>query len=358
VTDTSQTATAPLWSIEDISDGGERITHLHPNDCYFAHLSIYHLAVQFIQDKLVIDAGSGAGYGSMYLAQHGARQVYGLEVSPQAVAFSQHHFQHPNLHYQVMDLQQITGFEPNSIDVIFSSNVLEHIPNVPQFLRRAWEVLKTDGLMVIAVPPIISEDLQADNLANPYHLNIWTPRQWHHALSHYFTDIQYYRHGFDKPGVSLDFSNAPEQTVVDETDFLFESLPIEQAFDTPTLTAIFVAQAPRAAAEVLDDDGQISFVDDSFTIPASDRIAQTMSAHLARKMRVIQELEAQIAEQQPGTHNPCVQSRVKELEAALAAKNAHIASLEDLIRRIESGRIMRGLQLLHRLRSYYQRRRR
>jgi hypothetical protein len=40
---------------------------------YWAHLSIYRFAVPFAQGKRVLDAGSGSGYGSSYLARHGAK---------------------------------------------------------------------------------------------------------------------------------------------------------------------------------------------------------------------------------------------------------------------------------------------
>jgi hypothetical protein len=50
--------------IDEIMNKGERVTHLYPNDCYYGHLSIYYFALQFCQGGTVLDAGSGAGYGS------------------------------------------------------------------------------------------------------------------------------------------------------------------------------------------------------------------------------------------------------------------------------------------------------
>jgi hypothetical protein len=64
-----------LLDVQEISDGGERVTHLERNFVYYVHLSIYDFALQFCQDGLVLDAGSGAGYGSAYLAGSGARHV-------------------------------------------------------------------------------------------------------------------------------------------------------------------------------------------------------------------------------------------------------------------------------------------
>jgi 2-polyprenyl-3-methyl-5-hydroxy-6-metoxy-1,4-benzoquinol methylase len=180
----------PLSDLKEMSFDTERITHLNPNDCYYAHLAIYRFAVQFTQHGRVLDAGLGAGYGSAHFADHGARFVQGIDVSAEAVAFSQYHFQRPNLQFQVMDLQDISGFPSHSFDVIFSSNVLEHVPQVLSVLNAIWQLLEPNGVAVIAVPPIVNLELQALNILNPYHLNTWSPHQWHHALNLYFEEIR------------------------------------------------------------------------------------------------------------------------------------------------------------------------
>lgn len=132
-------------SIDEISFGGERVTHLVPNDVYFAHLSIYHFALQFCRGKTILDAGSGAGYG--------------------AVKFSCYHFPRPNLTYKTMSIEQISGFPRHSFDVIFTSNALEHVPNVYSFFRSSWELLKPDGKLIIAVPPVVDDASRKSNLS-------------------------------------------------------------------------------------------------------------------------------------------------------------------------------------------------
>lgn len=54
-----------------VSDGGERVTPEHPNDCYLAHLSIYDFAAGFTRGKTILDAGCGAAYGTNYLLEKG-----------------------------------------------------------------------------------------------------------------------------------------------------------------------------------------------------------------------------------------------------------------------------------------------
>lgn len=249
----------------DVTDGGERVVHLYPNSCFYAHLSIYYFALPFARNGRVLDAGSGTGYGASYLADHGARFVEAIDVSAKAIAFSREHFQRLNLRFQVMDLEKIAGFAGQPFDLVFTSNVLEHLFDVPAFFRAAWQLLKPEGTIVVAVPPITNDPLKLANLANLYHLNIWSPRQWHHVLQQFFADVQCYRHGFEKPGIALDFGDTPAQSMVKEEDFLFERIALEEFYTRGTCTALFVARQPRAADEVPAAGSPLTFVDDSFT---------------------------------------------------------------------------------------------
>ena len=253
------------WTVEQISDSGERVTHLHPNDCYFAHLSLYYFATRFCQNGMVLDAGSGAGYGSAYLAKHGARFVYGTDLSDKAIAFSQHYFNLPNLEYRAMTLEAITGFSPQTFDCIFSSNTLEHVPDVTRFFRLACGLIKPEGVLIIVVPPITRDVDWEVNIANRYHLNIWTPRQWYHMLSLFFSNIQPYWHGFNKPGVPLDFLNTPEQAVINEMDFIFKPISLDEYYSNPSLGVIFVVSDPISESRLPPKNLQVEFVDNSFT---------------------------------------------------------------------------------------------
>jgi len=258
--------TPPSWSYEEISGGGERVTHLYPNDCYYAHLSVYYFATQFCQGGDVLDAGSGAGYGSAYLADHGAKHVNAVELSKVSVAFSQHHFKLPNLKYQVMNLENITCFPPHAFDMIYSSNVLEHVPEVVKFIRTSAQLLKPEGTLVVAVPPIVREVDWAENIANIYHLNIWTPRQWYQVFNHYFDVVECYWHGL-RLGLPLDFHNTPEQTVINEKDFIFKPVSVDHYYREPSLGVIFVIRSPRPERKMPLPSQPVTFIENSFTRP-------------------------------------------------------------------------------------------
>jgi 2-polyprenyl-3-methyl-5-hydroxy-6-metoxy-1,4-benzoquinol methylase len=258
---TRSNAGAKDLDLDKITSYGERVVHLRPNVDYFGHLSIYHFALQFCHGAMVLDAGSGTGYGSAFLADNGAKRVCGIDVSRQGVDFSKAHFPRENLTFQIMDLQRITGFPAHCFDVLFSSNVLEHIPNVPQFLRGSWRFLKPDAVAVIAVPPIVNEQCRAVDLQNPYHLNSWSPRQWNHVLLQYFQEIQPYRMGTPE----LFETGKLARPITAPTDYVFEPIAVEQFPKIHTITALFVARRPRAEKDLPDPRKPLTFVDNSFS---------------------------------------------------------------------------------------------
>lgn len=265
---TSRDATPPVidWNLADVSDNGERVTHLFPNDCYYAHLSLYRFASQFCKEGEVLDAGCGTGYGSAYLVDRAARSVVGIDVSAKAIAFSRCFFQRTGLTFLVMDLANISGFPENAFDLIIASNVLEHLAEVPSFLRTASNLLRPQGVAAFAMPPITSAELKAADFNNPFHLNSWSPRQWYAALGEFFSDVQPYGHYFNKPGYPLDFANSPAETAINEMDFLFAPITVEDFDDCRSLTALFVARGPRPQKELAPAGSAIHFVDDSISV--------------------------------------------------------------------------------------------
>jgi 2-polyprenyl-3-methyl-5-hydroxy-6-metoxy-1,4-benzoquinol methylase len=58
----------------------------------------------------------------------------------------------PNVAYELCDAQDLSRYADASFDLVFSSNMLEHIPDVDRCLRECRRVLKDDGLMLHAMP--------------------------------------------------------------------------------------------------------------------------------------------------------------------------------------------------------------
>lgn len=99
-----------------------------------------------------------------------------LHVAPEAGLKSQ--FRHiPNLEYFTGDLSNpdamikmdVTDipFPNNSVDVIYCSHVLEHVPNDLQAMREFCRILHTDGWAVLQVPITVAKTIEASSVTKP-----------------------------------------------------------------------------------------------------------------------------------------------------------------------------------------------
>lgn len=147
----------------DVTNNGERASDTLHDWNYYAHLSIYHFALLFIAGKSVLDAGSGSGYGTHYLATHGnAISIDGCDGSADAVAHC--NAAYPLVRYTHVDLCDRLPYSDHQFDVIYTSNVMEHLTGVDNFLSECRRILRPDGTIVIAVPPIPSRELLRANI--------------------------------------------------------------------------------------------------------------------------------------------------------------------------------------------------
>lgn len=92
----------------------------------------------------VLEIGAGAGWQAKYLANRG------YIVS--AIDLPSSNYLEKRI-WPVIDYDgSKIPFDDNTFDVIFSSNVLEHIPNIYAFQEEIHRVLKQDGLVIHVLP--------------------------------------------------------------------------------------------------------------------------------------------------------------------------------------------------------------
>lgn len=136
---------------------------------------------------------------------------------------------------------------------------------MPAFLRAAAGLLTPAGTLVVAVPPITDERLRSLNLSNPYHLNIWSPRQWEHTLGLYFEALTPVLHGVGRLGADFQPEHPTSASTLSEVDFVFGPGSVQAMYEGFTLTAIFQARRPRHSTAWPEPGTPLTFVDDSFT---------------------------------------------------------------------------------------------
>jgi SAM-dependent methyltransferase len=123
-----------------------------------------------LRDAVVVEAGSGEGYGAELLRAAGARLVVALEVDGTAA-------QHASAAYpEVATVRANLATTPlagSSIDAVVCLQVVEHLWDLPGFLADVARVLRPGGLAVVSTPnrPVFSPGLpRGAKPTNPFHV--------------------------------------------------------------------------------------------------------------------------------------------------------------------------------------------
>lgn len=212
------------------------------NDLFVAHESIYRFASRYAPGATVLDAGCGTGYGSRLLAEAGASRVLGVDIDPLSIAFARRRYRSSALEFQRANCQALTVPRAH-FDLVFASNVLEHLEQPERFLSTAFETLRSGGHALFAVPPITSSETAALHRGIHYHRSNLTVAAWLALLSTPAWSVTTLAHLFVGPGAHPDFSS-PFESGLSASAFSFSEVPLEHLQDVPAITAVFVASKP------------------------------------------------------------------------------------------------------------------
>jgi SAM-dependent methyltransferase len=100
-----------------------------------------------------LDLGCGTGYGASRVVASGA--VYdGIDSSPTAIDYARSHFSRPGVRFFVADLLvgAPAGIASRSYDIVFSSEVLEHVVDPFAFVEVMAGLARDDGVCFIGTP--------------------------------------------------------------------------------------------------------------------------------------------------------------------------------------------------------------
>lgn len=102
-----------------------------------------------LADRTVIDFGCGTGGDSLEMAKHGARQVIGLDIVPEALAIAAAAAERAN----VADRCSFQTTTTQKADAILSIDSFEHFADPAGILRTMAELLKPDGTVFVSFGP-------------------------------------------------------------------------------------------------------------------------------------------------------------------------------------------------------------
>ncbi len=227
----------------DFTNFGERMGSEPHGFGYYAHLSIYDFVRPQAVGQRVLDVGCGTGYGSKYLKQSGALEVVALERDEALV--NELTRRHPDISTYRCDLDHgILPAESQSFDVVFCSNVLEHVAYVNPIVAEFHRVVKPDGCVLVAIPPIADIGGIYANAQNIFHISNLPVWSWQTKLERFFNWVQPIRHGVKDPDIINGAGAAKKREDCRLEDFLFQPCSID-ALKT-SITAMFLCRLPRA----------------------------------------------------------------------------------------------------------------
>src|SRR3989338_5044174 len=100
------------------------------------------------KNKTVLDVGCGTGLMAAEIAKAGAKKVVGIDFSPDAITVAKTEHQHPNLEYEVEDVQK----HRDTYDIAISLGTLEHMDKPLEILKLLKKHLNPKGVILITSP--------------------------------------------------------------------------------------------------------------------------------------------------------------------------------------------------------------
>lgn len=170
-----------------LDNTGERfVPHESKTRLVEEHEARYQAALNYVQDKLVLDIACGTGSGAFHLAQR-ARQVKGVDLSPESIEFAKKNYAAPHLEYQCASVDQDL-FPAQTFDVICSFETIEHLskPVRRQYLKNLKKWIKPQGVLLLSTPNRKITSPFSKKPLNPFHVLEYSNQELIQELSPYF----------------------------------------------------------------------------------------------------------------------------------------------------------------------------
>lgn len=164
-------------------DTGERVPPESHNTLYLELLSAYEIARGLLRNGIVLDIGSGAGYGADHLAQDG-RSVLGIDYESRVARAAARRYQRKGLAFACMDGMQL-GVQNASVDLVCAFQVIEHLRDPERFVGELARVLRESGRVILSTPNALTHR----GPGNPFHVHEFMPEELRTLLGKHFAHV-------------------------------------------------------------------------------------------------------------------------------------------------------------------------
>jgi ubiquinone/menaquinone biosynthesis C-methylase UbiE len=100
-----------------------------------------------VAGQRVLDLGCGAGQLSCYLAEVGAAEVIGVDLSERMLELARTERAHPRVTYLRAAIEEV-DFAPDRFELVVSSLALHYVADYPALVRRVARWLVAGGVLV------------------------------------------------------------------------------------------------------------------------------------------------------------------------------------------------------------------
>lgn len=137
------------------------------------HVGRYALALPYAAGRRVLDAACGEGYGSWLLADAGAAEVVGVDISSEAIGKARTTFRQDRLRFETGAGEALAELLPaGHFDLVVSIETIEHVVDPEAFLNALRRVATPDAVFVLTCPN--DHWYYGDAEGNPHHLRRFT----------------------------------------------------------------------------------------------------------------------------------------------------------------------------------------
>ena len=152
---------------------------------FFQQQKAYSFCQKYIKNKLVLEIGSGSGYGAYRLSKY-TKKVIALDKDATSIKKSQKRYGAKNLTFISSTIEK---YKTNQkFDVIILFQVIEHIQDVQSLFETILLLLKKKGLLILSTPNASTQSYNE----NPYHFSEYTFTELKGMLSKFFSNIKIY----------------------------------------------------------------------------------------------------------------------------------------------------------------------
>jgi SAM-dependent methyltransferase len=299
------------------------------------HFARYAFAARLARGKRVLDAGCGAGYGSVELART-ADRVIGIDFAAEAVEFARANYTEPNLAFEQGSCSALPH-GAGAFDLVVAFEVIEHLADWREFLQEVRRVLAPDGQFIVSTPNrLYYTESRGVEGANPFHVHEFDFEEFRVELNSVFPHVALYLENHVEgvtfqphdPGNTVEVRLDASRAAPDESHFFVAVCAHRQQVGNPTFVYV-----PRAANVLRERERHIALLEKELA---------TKNAWLEQAIQEHQDLLAKFREQKEALErsnrwNQQLNQELEERSARIVELQDQMASEQEAARQMAEG---------------------